>query len=90
MIDLPLRIPMWRRFAASFGLLCFLCCLAAAQTETIGRVTGVVTDPTGAAISAARINTRSRRLAWAGVGNVEGLVQRVPDRSDARRWREQN
>ena len=42
----------------------------------------------GAAISAARINTRSRRLAWAGVGNVEGLVQRVPDRSDARRWRE--
>jgi outer membrane receptor protein involved in Fe transport len=59
MIDLPVRIPVLRRFAAGFGLLCFLCCLAAAQTETAGRVTGQVTDPTGAAISAAKVTLSS-------------------------------
>jgi hypothetical protein len=42
----------------------------------------------GAAISAARIDTRSRLLTWMGVGNVEGLVQRLPAPHDARQWRE--
>ena len=68
MHHLRARSRLWRGFAFTLTLSLWLAAPAAAQTET-GRITGAVTDPTGAVLPGATVSARS-----SGTGATRNVV----------------